>query len=84
MQAAVPFFLYLLFKTLKTDTVKCGAAVESQIISLKDRGSRPGNAAFETFQLCRRSSTFLKACQKSLIFIVKFSSGCRKLFSTPV
>ena len=42
--------------------------------------SRPGTAAFETFQLCRRSSTFVKGCQKSSIFIVKFSSGMSETF----
>jgi hypothetical protein len=43
-------------------------------------GSRPGSAAFETFQLCRSSSTFVKCCQKSSIFIVKFSSGMSETF----
>jgi hypothetical protein len=74
-------FSYLLLKTLKIDIRKCGAVVECKIVSLKDRGSHPGNAAFETFQLCRRSATFLKACKKSSIFIVKLSSGMPKTFS---
>ncbi len=43
-------------------------------------GSRPGCAAFDTFQLCRRSSTFVKGCQKSSIFIVKFSAGMSETF----
>ncbi len=43
-------------------------------------GSLPGSAAFENFQLCRRSSTFVKGCQKSSIFIVKFSSGMSETF----
>ncbi len=43
-------------------------------------GSRPGSAAFETFQLCRRSSTFVKVCRKSSIFIVKFSAGMSETF----
>jgi hypothetical protein len=43
-------------------------------------GSRPGSAAFETFQLCRRSLTFVKVCQKSSIFIVKFSAGMSETF----
>ncbi len=46
------------------DIIKCGAVVECQIVDMKDVGSRPGNTAFETFQLCRRSSTFLKFCKK--------------------
>ncbi len=43
-------------------------------------GSRPGGVSFETFQLCRRSSTFVKGCQKSSIFLVKFSSGMSETF----
>jgi hypothetical protein len=57
-QAAVSSFLYLLLKTLSLNIRKCGAVIECQIVTLKDRGSRPGHAAFEAFQLCRRSSTF--------------------------
>ena len=34
-------------------------------------GSLPGGVAFEPSQLCRRSSTFVKFCRKSSIFIVK-------------
>ncbi len=37
-------------------------------------GSSPGGAAFETFQLCQRSSTFVKICQTSSIFIETFST----------
>jgi hypothetical protein len=43
-------------------------------------GSRPGDVTFETIQLCRRSSTFVKVCRKSSIFIVKFSSGMSETF----
>jgi hypothetical protein len=31
-------------------------------------------------QFCRRSSTFVKVCQKSSIFILKFSAGKSKTF----
>jgi hypothetical protein len=73
-------FFYFLLKTFFFHIRKRGAMVEYQIVSLKDWGSRLGIAAYETFQLCRRSSTFLKVCQKSSIFIVKFSSGMPKTF----
>ncbi len=43
-------------------------------------GWRPGSAAFETLQLCRRSSTFVKVCRKSSIFLVKFSAGMSETF----
>ncbi len=43
-------------------------------------GSRPGSAAFDTFQPCRRSSTFVKVCRKTSIFIVKFSAGMSETF----
>ncbi len=62
---------------------KCGALVKWRKVNQEGVGSNlpPGGDAFETFQNCRRSSTFLKACKKSLIFIVKFSSGMPKTFS---
>jgi hypothetical protein len=37
-------------------------------------GSSPGGAGFETFQLYQRSSTFVKICQKSSIFMETFST----------
>ncbi len=43
-------------------------------------GSRPGDVTFETIQFYRRSSTFVKVCRKSLIFIVKCSSGKSETF----
>ncbi len=49
--------------------------VERQIGKVKDAGSRSGGAAFDTFRLGQRSSTFVKICRKSLIFIMKFSTG---------
>ncbi len=59
---------------------RSGRASESKLDNLS---SRPDDVAFETIQFCRRSSTFVKVCRKSSIFIGKFSAG-RKLFSTPV
>ncbi len=56
---------------------RSGRALECQS---EGEGSRPGGVSFETFQLCRRSSTFVKGCQKSSIFIVKFSSGMSETF----
>ncbi len=43
-------------------------------------GSRPGDVAFEIIQFYRRSSTFVKVCRNSSIFIVKFSVGMSKTF----
>ncbi len=40
-QGAVSSFLYLALKTLSINVKKCGAVVECQIVTLKDRGSRP-------------------------------------------
>jgi hypothetical protein len=56
---------------------RIGRALESKS---EWEGSRPGGVSFETFQLCRRSSTLLKGCQKSSIFLVKFSSGMSETF----
>jgi hypothetical protein len=47
----------------------------------EDIGSRPGDVTFQTIHFCRRSSTFVKFCWKSSIFIVKLSSGMPKTFS---
>ncbi len=66
-QAAVSSIFYLVLKTLLINIRKCGAVVEYQIIILKDRGSRPGNAAFKTFQLYRRTEEvrhFYKSVKK--------------------
>ncbi len=54
-----------------------GRASESKSENL---GSRPGDVAFETNQFCRTSSTFVKVCRKSSIFIVKSSAGMSKTF----
>ncbi len=43
-------------------------------------GSRTGDVTFEKIQFCRRSSTFVKVCRKSSLFIVKFSSGMSETF----
>jgi hypothetical protein len=43
-------------------------------------GSRPGDVDFEIIQFYRRSSTFVKVCRNSSIFIVKFSVGMSKTF----
>ena len=59
-----------------------GRVLESKSGNL---GSRPGDVAFETIQFYRRSSTFVKVCRNSSIFIVKFSSGMSEiLFNTCV
>jgi len=59
-----------------------GRVLESKSENL---GSRPGDVAFETIQFYRRSSTFVKVCRNSSIFIVKFSSGMSEtLFDTCV
>jgi hypothetical protein len=61
---------------------RSGRASESKFENLV---SRPGDVTFETNPFCPRSSTFVKVCRKSSIFIVKFFlQGSRKLFSTPV
>ncbi len=60
---------------------RSGRALESKFENL---GSRPGDVAFETIQFCRTSSTFVKVCRKSSIFIVKSSAGMWKICSTPV
>ncbi len=54
-----------------------GRVLESKSENL---GSHPGDVTFETIQFCRRSSTFVKVCRKSSIFIVKFSSGMSETF----
>jgi hypothetical protein len=56
---------------------RCGRALGCKS---EGEGSRPGGVSFETFQLCQRSSTFVKGCQKSSIFLVKFSSGMSETF----
>jgi hypothetical protein len=38
--------------------------VERQIGKVKDAGSRSGGAAFDTFRLGGRSSTFVKICRR--------------------
>jgi hypothetical protein len=58
-----------------------GRVLESKSENL---GSRPGDVAFETIQFYGRSSTFVKVCRNSSIFIVKFSSGMSETFSIPV
>ena len=50
----------------------------------ENQGSRSGGVTFETIQFCRTSSTFVKVCRKSSIFIVKSSAGMSKTISTPV
>ncbi len=49
----------------------------------EDIGSRPGDVTFQTIHFCRRSSICVKFCWKSSIFMVKLSTGMRKLFPTP-
>jgi hypothetical protein len=56
---------------------RSGRASESKSENL---GSRLGDVAFETNQICRTSSTFVKVCRKSLIFLVKSSAGMSKTF----
>jgi hypothetical protein len=41
-----------------------------QACHLDDVGSHTGGVIYETFNLCRRSSTLVKVCQNSLIFLI--------------
>jgi hypothetical protein len=52
-------YVYSIHK--KVTQGKCGTVVEWQIGDMKDIGSSPVDAAFKTFQLCRRSSIFVKS-----------------------
>jgi hypothetical protein len=66
----------------KEESVAQWRASESKSDNL---GSRPGDVVFETNQFCRTSSTFVKVCRKSSIFLVKSSAGMSKtLFDTCV
>jgi hypothetical protein len=62
---------------MRTRAWRRGRVLESKSENL---GSRPGDVTLETIQFCQRSSTFVKVCQKSSIFIVKFSSGMSETF----
>ncbi len=44
-------------------------------------GSRPGGVSLEIFNICWRSSTFVKVCRKSSIFLIILSSEVPESFS---
>ncbi len=66
-----------MYSLIRKRVWRSGRASESKFEIL---GSRPGDVTFETIQFCRTSSTFVKVCRKSSIFIVKSSAGMSETF----
>ncbi len=71
-------FLCLRSAVHKKKMLRSGRSLECKSESV---GSRPGGVSFEIFNICRRSSTIVKVCQKSSIFMIKLSSGLQESFS---